>query len=85
VGSSFPPGPHPANPAVAVGAPPAIPPRRTSRADFNEPLPLDRRERMILLLVDGRRSLDDLARLTRRSSEEVQAVLANLRMLGLVE
>jgi hypothetical protein len=84
MGGSPPSGPHPATPAVAIGAPPAIP-RRTARADLNEPLPLDRRERMILLLVDGRRRVDDLARLTRRSEEEVQAVLANLRMLGLVE
>lgn len=84
MGGSYPPGPHPAIPAVAVGAPAAIP-RRTSRADLNEPLPLDRREKVILLLVDGRRSLEDLARLTRRSGDEVQAVLANLRMLGLVE
>jgi hypothetical protein len=84
MGSSYPPGPLPAMPGVAVGAPAAIP-RRASRADLNEPLPLDRRERVILLLVDGRRSLEDLARLTRRSGEEVQAVLANLRMLGLVE
>jgi hypothetical protein len=60
-------------------------PRRTARADLTETLPLDRRERMILLLVDGRRSISDLSRLTRRNEDEVHAVLINLRMLGLVE
>jgi hypothetical protein len=60
-------------------------PRRTVRADMTDTLPLDRRERMILLLVDGRRSISDLSRLTRRNEEEVHAVLVNLRMLGLVE
>jgi hypothetical protein len=60
-------------------------PRRTLRAEMTETLPLDRRERMILLLVDGRRSISDLSRLTRRNEDEVHAVLVNLRMLGLVE
>jgi hypothetical protein len=67
------------------GAPIARLPRRTARADLTETLPLDRRERMILLLVDGRRSISDLSRLTRRNEDEVHAVLINLRMLGLVE
>jgi hypothetical protein len=40
---------------------------------------------MVLLLVDGRRGLADLARLTRRSEEEVRAVIEHLRLLGLVE
>jgi hypothetical protein len=40
---------------------------------------------MILLLVDGRRGISDLARLTRRTEDEVLAVLAHLRLLGLVE
>jgi hypothetical protein len=62
-----------------------VTPRRTARADLNEVLPLDRRERMILLLVDGRRSIPDLSRLTRRNEDEVYAVLTNLRILGLVE
>ncbi|HEV2236052.1 MAG TPA: hypothetical protein VGR57_05255 [Ktedonobacterales bacterium] len=66
-------------------APIARLPRRTVRAELTETLPLDRRERMILLLVDGRRSISDLSRLTRRNEDEVHAVLINLRMLGLVE
>jgi hypothetical protein len=71
--------------APAHGASGARMPRRTARADMTDTLPLDRRERMILLLVDGRRSISDLSRLTRRNEEEVHVVLVNLRMLGLVE
>lgn len=48
-------------------------------------LPLDRRERMVLLLVDGQRSIADLTRLTRRADQEVFAVLNHLAMLGLVQ
>src|SRR5690348_5778495 len=71
--------------ASQPGATAARLPRRTARAEMTETLPLDRRERMILLLVDGRRSISDLSRLTRRNEDEVHAVLGNLRMLGLVE
>ena len=48
-------------------------------------LPLDRRERMVLLLVDGYRSVADLVRLTRRSEQEVQMMLSHLATLGLIE
>jgi Domain of unknown function (DUF4388) len=84
-----------ASPTQPSGIRPAVPatgvqsrgsfPRRTGRVDLSEPLPLDRRERMVLLLVDGRRNVADLARLTGRSEEEVRAVLGNLKMLGLIE
>jgi hypothetical protein len=67
-----------------TGSPLAVP-RRVARDDQAEPLPLDRRERMVLLLVDGRRNIADLARLTRRSEGEVQSVIGHLRMLRLVE
>lgn len=59
--------------------------RRSILADHTDQLPLDRRERMILLLVDGRRNLSDLARLTRRSEREVLSVLEHLATLGLVQ
>jgi predicted transcriptional regulator len=39
---------------------------------------------MILLLIDGRRTLSDLARLTRRTEREVLAVLDHMATLGLV-
>lgn len=48
-------------------------------------LPLDRRERMVLLLVDGQRTIADLARLTRRNEHDLYAVLSHLAMLGLIK
>ncbi len=60
-------------------------PRRTSLSEHVEQLPLDRRERMVLLLVDGRRNLSDLARLTRRSEREILRVLEHLSGLGLIQ
>ena len=60
-------------------------PRRSMLADHVDLLPLDRRERMILLLLDGKRQLPDLARLTRRDERDVFAVLDHLASLGLVE
>lgn len=59
-------------------------PRRTSLSEQVEQLPLDRRERMVLLLVDGQRTVSDLIRLTRRSDGELYSVLNHLRILGLV-
>ncbi|HKT38216.1 MAG TPA: hypothetical protein VJR48_07570 [Ktedonobacterales bacterium] len=59
-------------------------PQRTILSEQVEQLPLDRRERMVLLLVDGRRSLSDLARLTRRNEREVLAVLDHMAGLGLI-
>lgn len=63
----------------------ALRPRRTFLADRVEHLPLDRRERMVVLLVDGRRNLSDLARLTRRTEREVLVVLNHLAGLGLIQ
>jgi hypothetical protein len=59
-------------------------PRRTPLGDQFEQLPLDRRERMALMLVDGQRTIADLARLTRRQEQELYAVLAHLEALGLI-
>ncbi len=59
-------------------------PRRLGMPDANN-LPLDRRERQILLLIDGRRTVSDLMRLTRRGGDEVQYILAHLIALSLVE
>lgn len=89
MGSSYPSSPHSAQPgdptsSGAVAYPGQVP-RRTARSELSDPLPLDRRERMVLLLVDGRRSVGDLSRLTRRSEPELLAVLGNLKMLGLIE
>ena len=46
---------------------------------------LDRRERQMLLLIDNRRTITDLVRLTRRGDDEIRAILAHLIALGLVE
>jgi hypothetical protein len=61
------------------------PPQRTMLSEQIDQLPLDRRERMVLLLVDGQRNLPDLARLTRRSERELLSVLEYLAGLGLVK
>jgi hypothetical protein len=60
-------------------------PQRVISIDRLEELPLDRRERVVLLLIDGRRTLTDLVRLTRRSEQEIQAILAHLAALRLIE
>ncbi len=60
-------------------------PQRVTSIERLEELPLDRRERVVLLLIDGRRSLTDLVRLTRRSEPEIQAILAHLAALRLIE
>ncbi|HEX9037848.1 MAG TPA: DUF4388 domain-containing protein [Ktedonobacterales bacterium] len=59
-------------------------PRRTTPSMNVDQLPLDRRERMVLLLIDGQRSVMDLVRLTRRNEGDLYAVLNHLRILGLV-
>ncbi len=59
-------------------------PRRTTPSMNVDQLPLDRRERMVLLLVDGQRTVMDLVRLTRRNEGDLYAVLNHLRILGLV-
>lgn len=59
-------------------------PRRTTPSMNVDQLPLDRRERMVLLLVDGQRTVSDLVRLTRRHEGDLFAVLSHLRILGLV-
>ena len=75
-------GPLPAGQAGMLAA--TFVPRRLGIPDANN-LPLDRRERQILLLIDGRRSVSDLMRLTRRGGDEVQYILAHLIALSLVE
>lgn len=46
---------------------------------------LERRDRAILLLLDGRRTLRDVARLTRRHELEVARTLAWLLKRGYIE
>lgn len=46
---------------------------------------LPRRERWVLLLLDGRRTIADLARLTRRNELEVASTLASFLQRGYIE
>jgi hypothetical protein len=77
-------GAYGVGPAGATTGLMTLVPERTAVAQKVDQLPLDRRERMVLLLVDGQRTVADLARLTRRSEPELQAVLSHLEMLGLL-
>lgn len=47
-------------------------------------LPLTRPQRSVYLLVDGRRSVADLARCTRKSMQEIDRLLSELRERGLI-
>jgi hypothetical protein len=69
---------------VRVGAQ-AIFRMRPVATAYNILINLDRKERAILLLLDGQRTLQDVARLTHRSDLEVAQVLARLLRRGLVE
>ena len=60
-------------------------PYQTGISEPIEQLPLDRRERMILLLVNGQRSMLDLVRLTHRTEREIYSVLHHLALLGLIQ
>ncbi|HEY1388244.1 MAG TPA: DUF4388 domain-containing protein [Ktedonobacterales bacterium] len=60
-------------------------PYQVGIAEPIEHLPLDRRERMILLLINGQRSMLDLVRLTHRGEREIYAVLQHLALLGLIQ
>jgi hypothetical protein len=60
-------------------------PYQTGMSEPIEQLPLDRRERMILLLVNGQRSMLDLVRLTHRNEREIYSVLHHLALLGLIQ
>jgi hypothetical protein len=61
-----------------------VPRRLTSMNPVDVPS-LDRRERQMLLLIDNRRSILDLMRLTRRGEDEIRAILAHMIVLGLIE
>ena len=55
-----------------------IPRRLVSEVDVFS-LPLTRRQRAIYLLIDGRRTMADLARCTGKSMQEVERVLIELQ------
>lgn len=47
-------------------------------------LPLTRPQRSIYLLIDGRRTISDLSRCTRKSMQEIERLLSELREQGLI-
>jgi uncharacterized protein DUF4388 len=47
-------------------------------------LPLTRRQRVIYFLVDGRRTITDLARCTGKNIQEIELILSELQEQGLV-
>jgi hypothetical protein len=47
-------------------------------------LPLTRPQRSIYLLIDGHRSVADLARCTRKSLQEIERLLSELKERGLI-
>jgi hypothetical protein len=47
-------------------------------------LPLTRPQRSIYMLVDGRRTVSDLSRCTRKSTQEIERLLSELRERGLI-
>ncbi len=85
-------GPIPSTSATTSSSLPAMRPEMLRAIPYRLPiseqidqLPLDRRERMVLLLIDGQRTVSDLTRLTRRNDQELYAVLMHLNMLGLID
>ena len=48
-------------------------------------LPLERRQRFIYFLVDGRRTIGDIARCTNRSVNDVEITLSELQDSGLIQ
>lgn len=61
-----------------------IVPRKAGRDRDVMELPLTRPQRSIYLLIDGRRTVADLARCTRKSMQEVERLLSELRERGLI-
>jgi predicted transcriptional regulator len=47
-------------------------------------LTLSRRQRVVYFLVDGRRSIDDLARCANKSQADVERILSELQEQGLI-
>ncbi len=61
-----------------------IVPRRVDKEQNVLSLPLTRPQRSIYMLVDGRRSISDLARCTRKTMQEIVRMLSELQERGLI-
>lgn len=60
-----------------------VPHKAGSERDVMD-LPLTRPQRSVYLLIDGRRTVADLARCTRKSMQEIERLLSELRERGLI-
>ena len=78
------------NKATGLNASPATPglewlvPQKVGGERDVLSLPLTRPQRSIYLLVDGRRTISDLSRCTRKSVQEIERLLTELREQGLI-
>lgn len=59
-------------------------PQKASLTQDIQVLALTRRQRLIYLLVDGQRTIGDLARTTGKTVADVELILSELRQRGLV-
>ena len=60
-------------------------PRGEEALQYPENIPLPRIHRRLLLLIDGRRSVSELARLMTRDANEVHKLLNDLERAGLIQ
>lgn len=60
-------------------------PRGEEALQYPEDIPLPRVHRRLLLLIDGRRSVSELARLMTRDANEVHKLLNDLERAGLIQ
>ena len=78
------------NKATGLNASPATPglewlvPQKVGGERDVLSLPLTRPQRSIYLLVDGRRTISDLSRCTRKSVQEIERLLTELREQDLI-
>lgn len=78
------------NRANDLNASPATPglewlvPQKLGRERDVLSLPLTRPQRSVYLLIDGRRTISDLTRCTRKSVQEIERLLTELREQGLI-
>lgn len=69
--------------AVGPGSEHLIPRKREPERDVLS-LPLTRRQRLIYFLVDGQRTITDLARTTHKTAFDVETILSELQERGLI-
>src|SRR5690242_5045821 len=58
---------------------------RTAAITHNKLRQMDRRKRVVLILLDGRRTIEDVARLTHRNEREIAHILVSFLQWSYVE